>query len=155
MKASLLKLQRRNPKPEKEHKSNYRIVVFSICVVVSFGFWLMNMLSKKYTQSMVFYIQYEHLPQSGKQMSVTDTMRIKVTTTGFRLTGYKFGIFDKYIKIDASQFHRHDNQYYYTLSNRTHAEKIEEQLGEEVKILDISPDTLYIRPTAPPIPDKG
>jgi len=130
-------------------------MVFSICVVISFGFWLMNMLSKKYTQSLVFYIQYEHLPQAGKQMSVTDTMRIKVTTTGFRLTGYKFGIFDKLVIIDATQFRRKDNQYYYTLTNHIHAEKIEEQLGEEVKVLDITPDTLYIRPVSPPTPDKS
>jgi hypothetical protein len=155
VKASLLKLQRRKPKPERGPKSNYRIVVFSICVVISFGFWLMNMLSKKYTQSIVFYIQYEHLPQVGKQMSVTDTMRIKVTTTGFRLTGYKFGIFEKLLKIDASQFRHKDNLYYYTLTNHIHTEKIEEQLGEEVKVLDISPDTLYIRPAVSSTPDRS
>ncbi len=155
MKASLLKLQRRKPKPQKEPKSNYRIMVFSICVIISFGFWLLNMLSKKYTQSIVFYIQYEHMPPSGKQLNVTDTMRIKVTTSGFRLTGYKFGIFDKFIKIDASQFRHKDNQYYYTLSNHIHAEKIEEQLGEEVKVLDIAPDTLYMRPAIPSTPDRS
>ena len=155
MKASLLKLQRRKAKPQRGPKSNFRVVVFAICVVVSFGFWLMNMLSKKYTQSILFYIQYQHMPASpsGNKMNVTDTMRIKVTTSGFRLTGYKFGIFEKLIIVDASQFHHKDNQYYYTLNNHIHEEKIEEQLGEEVKILDITPDTLYIRPS--PTPDKS
>ena len=104
---------------------------------------------------MVFYIQYEHLPQGGNHMSVTDTMRIKVTTTGFRLTGYKFGIFDKFIKIDATQFKHKENGYYYSLGNRVHAEKIEEQLGEDMKVLDITPDTLYIRPVTAQYPIKA
>jgi hypothetical protein len=131
-------------------------VVFSICLVVSFAFWFMNILSKKYTQSMLFYIQYEHLPQTGSALSTTDTMRIKVTTTGYRVLGYNFGVLDKFIKIDAAQFRHKENQYFYTLTNNhTHTEKIEEQLGEEIKVLDITPDTLYIRPVQPPIPNKS
>jgi hypothetical protein len=57
--------------------------------------------------------------------------------------------------MDAAQFKRRGNQYYYTLSNHIHAEKIEEQLGEEMKVLDMSPDTLFINPVAPPISDKN
>ncbi|HTB31973.1 MAG TPA: hypothetical protein VK808_08115 [Bacteroidia bacterium] len=155
MKASLLKLQRRKTRPEKGPKSNYRIAVFSVCLLISAGFWLMNMLSKKYTESIIFYIQYEHLPQSGNRISATDTMRIKVNMNGYRVLGYKFGVLDRFIKIDATQFRHRDNMYFYTLSNRLHAEKIEEQLGEEIKVLDIAPDTLYIRPTNAPIPDKS
>jgi len=154
MKASLLKLQRRKTKPEGRPKSNYRVVGFSICLFISFAFWLMNMLSKKYTESMVFYIEYQHLPQPGNRISATDTMRIKVNTTGYRILGYKLGIFDKFINIDAGQFRRKDNQYFYTLTNHLHTEKIEEQLGEEVKMTDISPDTLYIRPVEPQTPAK-
>lgn len=155
MKVSLLKLLRRKERPEEHAKSNYRIVVFSICLLISFAFWLMNMLSKKYTESMVFYVQYEHLPQAGKEMSTTDTMRIKVSTTGYRILGYKFGVFDKFVKLDAAQFRHKENQYFYSFTNHIHAEKIEEQLGEEVKILEISPDTLYIYPVEPQPPYKG
>ncbi len=152
MKVSLLKLLRKE-RPEGHLKSGYRLAGFSICVFISLAFWFMNMLSKKYTQSLVFYIQYEHLPQSGSY--TTDTMRIKATASGYRLTGYKFGILDKVIKMDAAQFKRRGNQYYYTLSNHIHAEKIEEQLGEEMKVLDMSPDTLFINPVAPAISDKN
>ena len=115
----------------------------------------MNMLSKKYTESLVFYIEYQHLPQPGNTIVATDTLRIKVNTSGYRIIGYKFGVFDKLIKIDASQFRRRENQYYYTLTNHIHSEKIEEQLGEEMKVLDITPDTLYIRPAESQTPDRG
>jgi len=155
MQVSLLKLLRRKEQTEGHHKSNYRIVVFSICVLISFAFWSMNMLSKKYTESLVFYIQYEHLPQSGNRITTTDTMRIKVNTTGYRVLGYKFGVFDKFVKIDATQFKHKENQYFYTFANHTHIEKIEEQLGEEVKVLDILPDTLYIAPVLPQPPNKS
>jgi hypothetical protein len=153
MKVSLLKLLRKE-RPEGQPKSNYRIMGFSICLLISLAFWFMNMLSKKYTQSLVFYIQYEHLAQSGGANG-TDTMRIKVTTSGYRLTGYKFGILEKVIKMDASQFRHKGNQYYYALNNHIHSEKIEEQLGEEMKVLDISPDTLFISPAVSPISGKN
>ncbi len=149
MKASLLKLHRRKEQAEGKRKSNYRIIVFSICFVISFAFWFMNMLSKKYTESLLFYIQYEHLPSSGSAANATDSLRIKVNTNGYRVLGYKLGVLDRFIKLDASQFRHHENQYYYTLTNHLHAEKVEEQLGDEVKVLDISPDTLFIRPPSP------
>ena len=155
MKVSLLKILRRKDQPKRRAKSNNRIVVFSICVLISFAFWFMNMLSKKYTESLVFYIQYEHLPQQGNNMVATDTMRIKINTNGYRVLGYKFGVLDKIIKMDAAQFRHKENQYFYTLTNHVHTEKIEEQLGEEIKVLDISPDTLYIRPVEFQNPNKS
>lgn len=153
MKVSLLKILRKE-QPGEQPKSNYRIVGFSTCILISLAFWFMNMLSKKYTQSLVFYIQYDHLAPAGSYADKTDTVRIKVTASGYRFTGYKFGIIDKILKIDASQFRHKGNQLYYTLNNHIHAEKIEEQLGEEMKVLDISPDTLFIYPVATQTPDK-
>src|ERR1700757_2869349 len=104
MKVSLLKILRRNQLPGERPKSNYRVIVFSVCLVISFALWLMNMLSKKYTESIVFYIQYQYLPQPARKLNLTDTMRLKITTSGYRIVGYKFGVFDKFIKIDATQF---------------------------------------------------
>jgi hypothetical protein len=155
MKVSLLKILRRKKQSGGLPKSNYRIVGFSVCVCISFAFWLMNMLSKKYTESLVFYVQYQHLSQTGNNVNTTDTMRIKVNTSGYRVIGYKFGVLDKFIKIDAGQFRHKGNQYFYTLSNHNHVEKVEEQLGEDVKVLDISPDTLFICPVVSPIPGKS
>ncbi len=155
MKASLLKLHRQKGQVDGNRKSNYRIIVFSVCVFISFSFWLMNMLSKKYTESILFRIQYLHLPQPGTKLSTTDTMRLKVNTNGYRVLGFKLGVLDKFIKVDASQFRHRENQYYYTLNNHLHSGKIEEQLGEEVKVLDISPDTLFIRPAESKTVDKN
>jgi len=155
MKVSLLKLLRRKEHTDGHPKSSYRVMGFSICVLISLAFWFMNMLSKKYTASLVFYIQYDNLSPSAGNTSGTDTMRIKVTTSGYRLTGYKFGVLDKLIKIDAAQFKHKGNQFFYTLTNHIHAEKIEEQLGEDVKLIDISPDTLFISPAEPQTTDKS
>lgn len=155
MKVSLLKILRRKQLPGERPKSNYRVVVFSVCLVISFALWFMNMLSKKYTESIVFYIQYQYLPQPAHKLNLTDTMRLKITTSGYRIVGYKFGIFDKFIKIDATQFRHHGTQYYYSLTNHLHTEKIEEQLGEDVKMLDVAPDTLFISPINSPTPGKS
>lgn len=154
MKVSLLKILRRKEQSGQDARNNYRPVVFSVCLIISFALWVMNMLSKKYTESVVFYIQYEHLPAASGHINATDTMRIKINTSGYRIVGYKLGLLDKFVRLDASQFRHKGNIYYYNIGNHTHTEKIEEQLGEAVKMLDISPDTLFILPAGPPTTPK-
>lgn len=82
-------------------------------------------------------------------MASPDTLRIKMLTSGFRLLGYKLGFFDRDISIEAGQLNRKENQFVYSIGSHNHFEKVEEQLGEEVKVLDIMPDTIYLSYLAP------
>ena len=141
MKTSLLKTIRQPDDDKKSGKFNYKLVTFSVCLVLSIALWLMNMMSKKYTETLTFYIKYEHLPQDKKLYPSSDTIHLKVTSSGFRLMAYKVGINDPVLKIDASSF-RHNM---YSLVNHNHTEKLEEQLTEDVKVIEATPDTLYLR----------
>jgi hypothetical protein len=141
MKTSLLKTIRQPDGDKKSGKLNYKLVTFSVCFVLSIALWLMNMLSKKYTESLTFYIKYQHLPTDKKVYPSSDTIHVKVSSSGFRLMAYKLGINDPTLKIDVSSFHHN----MYSLTNHNHTEKLEEQLTEDVKVIDISPDTLYLR----------
>jgi hypothetical protein len=115
----------------------------------------MNTLSKKYTESLTFGVEYAHYPQPQPAYISTDTIKLKVNASGFRILGYKWGFIDKVIKVDVGQFKHKESGYQYYLNNHIHVSKIEEQLGEEVKLLDISPDTLFIRPVNSPSPLKS
>jgi hypothetical protein len=145
MKVSLLKILRRPERKESGGKLNFKTITFVICLILSAGLWTVNTLSKKYTDSLTFTINYEHL--KGKDLvPSSDTIRLKLTSSGFRLMAYKFGINHSSVMIDANQYRRRENTYYYVLTNKTHLDKIEEQFGDEVKLVDIYPDTLYLKP---------
>jgi hypothetical protein len=147
MKASLLKTIR-NPEGEnRRSRINYKIITFLVCIVISFFLWLMNMLGKKYTDTLTFHVQYLHLPQDKKLYPSTETVNLKVSTSGFNIAAYTFGIKDPFLNIDAAQFRHKENQYLYSLDNKSHMEKIEEQLGDQMKVVDAAPDTLYLRST--------
>src|ERR1700722_8250133 len=145
MKASLLKILRRkdrdgmhavsaNPAISGHTRRNYKVISFMVCLLIAFSLWLMSTLSKKYTESLVFGIEYSNFPQPKASYSSTDTLKLKVNSSGYRILAYKMGFIDKTIKIDAGQFkHSRDKAYpvsTYILNNRTHQSKIEEQLGE-------------------------
>lgn len=151
MKTSLLKTIRQPDDNKKSGKLNYKVVTFSVCLLLSAAFWFMNMLSKKYTETLTFYIKYDHLPQDRKLYPSSDTIHLKVSSTGYRLTAYKLGIDDPVLKIDASSF-RHN---LYSLTNHNHQEKLEEQLTEDIKLIDVSPDTLYLRNEPPSTQDQN
>ena len=145
MKASLLKT-RHSRNEGRKSRINYKILTFSVCLVIAGFLWLMNTLSKKYTDVITFQVQYQHLPQDKKLTPSAQTVTVKLTATGFNIAQYTFGIKEALLNFDAGQFRHKDNQYLYSLENKNHLEKVEEQLGEQMKVMEISPDTLFLRP---------
>ena len=146
MKASLLKILRGKESTGGRTNPNYKVISFIVCFLIALTLWFMNTLSKKYTENLTFGIEYLHYPQPKSSFNATDTLKLKVSSTGFRILAYKMGFIDKTIKMDVSQFKHRDNTYQYNMNNHIHETKVEEQLGDEVKLLDITPDTLFIRP---------
>ncbi len=145
MKASLLKTRHSRSEGRKS-RINYKILTFSVCLVISFFLWFMNSLAKKYTDTITFQVQYQHLPGDRKLTPSTQTLNIKVTATGFNIAEYTFGLKEALLSFDAGQFRHRDNQYIYSLENKNHLEKLEEQLGEQIKVVEVTPDTLFLRP---------
>jgi len=145
MKASLLKTIHSGKGESRRSRINYKILTFFVCIVIAIFLWLMNSLSKKYTDTITFQVQYQHLPQDKKLYPSTPSVNVKLTTSGFNLVAYTFGIKEALLNIDAGQFRHKDNQYLYSLENKTHIDKLEDQLGDQMKVVDVSPDTLYLR----------
>jgi hypothetical protein len=148
MKASLLKTIR-NPGEAKRGGLNRKVMTFIVCTVLSTFLWFMNVLSEKYTYTIPFQVQYLHMPQDKKLYPSCETVNIKVDASGFNIMAYKLGIKERFINIEAGSFRHKNSEYLYALQSTTHREKIEEQLGEQMKVVDITPDTLYLSPTQP------
>jgi len=147
MKASLLKNIRHPESEKRTGKINYKIVTFIVCLFMSVFLWLMNTLSKKYTEAIDFRVQYQHLPQDKKLYPSSESVSVKVTSSGFGIVAYTLGLKEPLLNIDASQFRHRDNRYIYLLNGKTHIEKIEEQLSDQIKVIDITPDTLFLNTT--------
>ena len=145
MKASLLKT-RHSRGEGKKSRINYKILTFCVCLVIAFFLWLMNTMSKKYTDTITFRVEYQHLPQDKKLIPSAQTINVKVTATGFNIATYTFGIKEPVLNFDASQFRHRDNLYLYSFENKTHLEKLEDQFGDQVKVIEVTPDTLFLRP---------
>lgn len=148
MKTALLKTARHPGHDKNNLKLNRTVITFIVCLLISGFLWVMNSLSKKYTDTLTFHIRYQHLPTEKKVVPFSDAVSIKLTTTGYRLLTYKLGIKEMLINVDANAFRHKDNQYIYNLQNQFHQDKIREQLGEQTDLMEISPDTLFLRPAS-------
>jgi hypothetical protein len=147
MKASLLKnIRRPGAENAKGGKFNIKLVTFITCLLLATALWFMNALSKKYDEPLKFYVSYENMPQDKKLYPSSYTIQVKVNTSGYRILGYKLGITDPTIKLDVNQF-RHN--YFYAFTTQRHIEKLQDQLGDAVKINEISPDTLFLHNQPP------
>lgn len=146
MKTSLLKTIRQSGNESRRSRINYKIITFLVCIAISVLLWFMNMLSKKYTEDIAFHVEYLHVPQNKNLSPSAQSVNIKVVTTGYNISAYKLGFKDAILNIDAGQFRKRSDYYLYSLENKSHLEKIEDQLGEEIKVMDITPDTLYLQP---------
>jgi hypothetical protein len=147
VKVSLLKTARQSATGgNKGLRLNQKLITFIICIALSAFLWLMNRLSKKYTDVVTFQVQYQHLSKDKKLIPASEIVTIKLITTGYNLMAYNLGIKESLINVDANSFRHKDNEYFYTLQSQPHQEKIQEQLGEQIEMLEINPDSLFLRP---------
>lgn len=122
------------------------MVTFLACLSISAFLWLMNTLSKKYTDTIPFQVQYLHQTNERKFVPNSSVVNLKVITSGYNLLAYKLGIRENIIYVDANSFRHKDNQYLYNLQTEIHQDKIREQLGDQTILLEIATDTLFLRP---------
>ena len=144
MKASLLKIIRHKGGESRRSRINHKVVTFLVCVAISVFLWTMNTLSGKYTDTIMLSIRYKNMPQSKKMLPVTTFLSVKVVSTGYNLAAYTLGIKDPFLKVNANRFYRENNRYVYTFDNKEHFNKIADQLGTDMKVVEIAPDTLYL-----------
>ena len=128
----------------RKASSNRKLYVFLFCLSLSFFFWLLNALSKTSTTEVLFKVNYINQPTDKVILNeLPKQLSIKIKGLGFDLMGYKFRLRQSEVKVDLSRLERfNDEVRSNTLASTSFANSIESQLGEQIEIKAIFPDSI-------------
>jgi YbbR domain-containing protein len=134
------------PSSRKEKiRLNRKVVTFLCCVFISILFWLLTALSKEYTITLSYPADYVN-PPKDKVVSndLPEKIYIDIRSKGFFLLAYKFKEAKTvYVDLKDSRPLGIKKNNYYLLSN-SQINKITGQFSSRIKILNISPDTIFL-----------
>lgn len=122
-------------------KSNKKLRVFLLFLILSFLFWSLIKLSKNYISDVEFNLVYIDVPQNKLLQNVPEE-RIKLTikTVGFKLL--KYGLKTKNLKYGLSDLNRKKGSIYYSVT-QSKIKDLQAQFSAETEVLKVKPDTLY------------
>lgn len=120
-------------------------MTFIICLFISVFFWLLMTLSKEYTMTVRFPANYINLP-TDKVISnnLPDDVEIEIRAKGFALLAYKFRKKHETVDIDMKDARTLNYKNIYYLLSNSRIDKIKPQFSNEIHILKINPDTIFI-----------
>lgn len=126
-----------------------RIGIFLFFLVISSILWILNELDNEYATRISYPIHFTDFPEEKVHVGdVPSSISLKVKGKGFKLLEYKIrGNLDPIeLNIDSyNLFGQEENNKsikFYILTSRTQ-DRVSQQLGSEVEIIDINPDTLF------------
>lgn len=116
-----------------------KLNVFLLFLVLSFMFLLLSKLNKEYTKTIVFKAQPIHAKENHVILDdSTHVFKVTLQTYGFKLIRYYLS--KPTLQVDLNALHILDNHYVWTLSKGV--SDINLQLGEDVKILSVHPESM-------------
>ena len=127
-------------------RSNKRIAVFMICLIISTILWFLNALSKDYTTTIVYPVKYTNPPE--KQFLSGETpgeFTLTVKGKGFTLLQYKLLTFSP-VEIDISGIiqNTEPNSGKYKVLSRSFLSAVSAQISDDILISEIKPELLEI-----------
>jgi hypothetical protein len=124
---------------------NRRVITFLVCLLISVFFWLLMTLSKEYSLTVRFPVQYINLP-TDKVISnnLPEGIDIALKGKGFDLLSYKFRKKHGTVNIDVKDGRPMKYRDVYYLLSHSQLDKIRSQFSNEIHILWINPDTIFI-----------
>jgi YbbR domain-containing protein len=128
---------------KEKNRLNRKVVTFLCCIFISVLFWLLMALSKEYTITLSYPAEYVN-PPKDKVVSndLPEKINIDIRSKGFFLLAYKFKEAQK-VYVDLKDSRSLSKNNYYLLSN-SQINKITEQFSSRIKIINISPDTIFL-----------
>ncbi len=124
---------------------NGRMITFLFCVLISAFFWLMLSLSKEYEIKLIFPVAYINSPSDKVIASrLPETIEIEVKSSGFNLLIYKIKKKNETLLIDVADSKPLPQKNHYFLLTNSRIDKITSQFSNDIKILKISPDTIFL-----------
>lgn len=118
-----------------------------VCIVVAAFLWLLTSLTRPYKVYVDFDLRYENVARLGiKESNLPDKVSVELEDFGYNIMGYRYRNKSHTIYINFNDYrifkNARRNESFILLNN--HPELISYQLSNEVKILKIDPDTIFI-----------
>lgn len=122
-------------------KSNKKLRVFLLFLILSFLFWSLIKLSKNYIADVEFNLVYVDVPKNKLLQNVpVSKVKLTVKTIGFKLL--KYGLKTKELKYSLSDLNHKKSSIYYSIT-QSKIKDLQVQFTAETEVLKIKPDTLY------------
>jgi len=128
-------------------KINKKLLIYLFFLVISIALWYLNALSKDYSTYINYRVRYENFPKGKALVSeLPEKLSFKVKGLGFSVLKHKLFAYTKSIVLPIDNFRldisRKNNQYTYYLLTRYTKDWIGSQLGADIQLIDVQPDTL-------------
>ncbi|MCW3071325.1 MAG: hypothetical protein JWO44_1215 [Bacteroidetes bacterium] len=123
---------------------NKRVATFLCCIFISVLFWLLMTLSKEYSITVVYPVNYVNAP---KDKVIANTLpsfiNIEIRSKGFFLLAYKFKD-PQIVYIDLNESRPMGPRNHYYLLTNSQIGKLTEQFSSRIKLQGVVPDTILL-----------
>lgn len=131
-------------------KIKKELLIYLFFLFMSIILWYLIALSKDYTTVINYQVKYENFPKGKVLVSdLPEKLSFKVRGFGFSILKHKLTSFIYPVSLPINKFRldilRKDNQYEYFLLTRYAKEWVGNQLGSELQLVEIKPDTLLLK----------
>jgi hypothetical protein len=122
-------------------KSNKKLRVFLLFLLLSFLFWTLIKLSREYISEVEFGLSYTDVPKNKLiQNEPSERINLTLKTTGFKLLRYGFK--PKVLEYTLTEIDRKSGTEYYSETS-SNINFLQAQLSAETVVLNAEPDTLF------------
>lgn len=126
------------------------ILTYGICVIIATILWFLNALNKDYTAEISYPVKYTDFPKGKHLISeLPKDIILEVNAKGFALLGYKVSTSFLPITFNVNTYSKHklegNGVLEYTVNTREIMDKISNQLSQDIKLQNITPETIEFR----------
>ncbi|MDR1172147.1 MAG: YbbR-like domain-containing protein [Bacteroidales bacterium] len=130
-----------------KNSMNHEFLTYLVFLSIAIAIWYLNALNKDYTADLTFMVKYTDLPEDKVLVNAPlQRLTLTINAQGFTLLKYRFGLIFYPVTLDASYqtLRRNSNapQGEYYLSPQSVFDRIAAQLGSDIKLRFVAPDTL-------------
>jgi hypothetical protein len=126
-------------------KNPKKLMVYGIFVLLSTVFWLLSALSENYSTTIRYPVKFTNLPKKSVLINeLPDKVDLKVEAHGFTLLRYKISRSIIPLNINVKNYTLlkvPESESRYFLLSRYTQQKITNQLRDDIKVIEIQPDS--------------
>ncbi|WP_299580193.1 hypothetical protein [uncultured Sunxiuqinia sp.] len=130
-------------------KNERRLVIYLMCVGIASLFWLLNALEKDYSVELSFPVRYTNIPKSKTLVNTPPkNFVLQVRSGGFTILRYKLSVAFSPLVFNVGEIAGEQingtQKNNYAISSRYYRKKMSDQISNELNLISIQPDTVYL-----------